>query len=202
MAREAYIAAFDELHTIGSSFIDEYRSAESESAQEEVLRRAEDSVLDFLVDAYLLGWLDAGDDIGVRGKEPADMKHINDVVLKQFDGKDITDRVREYVSGDEPDALQTALGTELHRVYATGGYELTESLPDQVRADVGKRWDDMQDDRVRDTHRYLSGMTIGLDEEFYTYDGDHAPAPGLFRNVGNNVNCRCWLTYIRLREQP
>lgn len=55
----------------------------------------------------------------------------------------------------------------------------------------------MEDDKVRDTHDYLEGMSVGIDEEFYTYDGDHALYPGGFENAQNNVNCRCFLTYTK-----
>ena len=33
------------------------------------------------------------------------------------------------------------------------------------------------------------------DDYFYTYDGDHASAPGLFELAENNVNCRCELLF-------
>lgn len=60
-----------------------------------------------------------------------------------------------------------------------------------------KTWLTMADDRVRDTHIYLENVTVGIDEDFYTYDGDHAPAPGLFSLPENNINCRCELMYGR-----
>ena len=34
------------------------------------------------------------------------------------------------------------------------------------------------DDKVRETHRYLEGASVSLDEEFWTFDGDHAAYPG------------------------
>lgn len=58
---------------------------------------------------------------------------------------------------------------------------------------LAKTWVTMLDEKVRDTHQYLEGMTIPLDDEFYTYDGDHAQAPGGFTAAQNNVNCRCQL---------
>ena len=61
--------------------------------------------------------------------------------------------------------------------------------------DVYKTWQTMQDDRVRETHDYLEGMTIPLKEKFKTLDMDEADAPGGFTLPENNVNCRCWLSY-------
>lgn len=51
------------------------------------------------------------------------------------------------------------------------------------------------DEKVRDTHQYLEGMTVGIDEDFWTYDNDHASAPGMFEFAENNVNCRCELLF-------
>ena len=53
----------------------------------------------------------------------------------------------------------------------------------------------MADEKVRDTHQYLELMTVDIDEDFYTYDGDHASAPGMFELAQNNVNCRCELLF-------
>ena len=49
----------------------------------------------------------------------------------------------------------------------------------------------MMDDRVRDSHDYLLGQTVGIDEDFYTWDGAHAPAPGMFGVPEEDINCRC-----------
>ena len=56
---------------------------------------------------------------------------------------------------------------------------------------VTKTWFTMRDEVVRDTHNYLESQSIPLEEEFFTYDGDHAPYPGQFTKAENNVNCRC-----------
>ena len=53
----------------------------------------------------------------------------------------------------------------------------------------------MADERVRDTHSYLELETVGIDDDFYTYDGDHAPYPGLFALPENNINCRCEILF-------
>lgn len=56
-----------------------------------------------------------------------------------------------------------------------------------------KTWITQRDDRVRETHDYLLGETVGIDEVFVTFDGDKARFPGDFENAENNVNCRCVL---------
>ena len=59
-----------------------------------------------------------------------------------------------------------------------------------------KKWQTMEDDRVRDTHDYLQGVVVDRDERFYTFDGDSARYPGDFGLPENNVNCRCYVELI------
>lgn len=58
-----------------------------------------------------------------------------------------------------------------------------------------KTWQTQKDERVRDTHRFLQGVTIPTDQRFWTIDGDSALTPGGFLTAQNNVNCRCVLVY-------
>ena len=58
-----------------------------------------------------------------------------------------------------------------------------------------KTWNTMGDDKVRDTHDYLAGISVPVEDKFVTYDGDEADAPCGFNNVENNARCRCWLTF-------
>ena len=73
--------------------------------------------------------------------------------------------------------------------------KLQRIRPYQYQSSVGygvtKNWYTVMDDKVRETHRYLEGASVSLDEEFWTFDGDHAAYPGGFTKAENNVNCRC-----------
>ena len=80
--------------------------------------------------------------------------------------------------------------TETHRDANTAALETA-----QKAGAKNKTWVTMLDDKVRETHVYLEGMTVSIGDDFYTYDGDHAPAPGLFDLAENNVNCRCELVF-------
>ena len=55
----------------------------------------------------------------------------------------------------------------------------------------------MGDEKVRDLHDYLDGMTIPIDAEFYTYNGDHAYYPSQFGVAEEDCNCRCWVTFSK-----
>ena len=56
-----------------------------------------------------------------------------------------------------------------------------------------KTWETMKDDRVRDEHQYLDGVSVGINDRFYTDDGDSAMYPGDFENPALNINCRCYV---------
>ena len=62
---------------------------------------------------------------------------------------------------------------------------------------ITKHWVTMRDDKVRDTHDYLEGTEVPFNEDFYTYNGDHAPFPGMFGVPEEDVNCRC---IVELRQ--
>jgi len=113
------------------------------------------------------------------------------VIDKKVAGKDWRQRVEEYFSNSgSVDDLVRIVETEVHR----DANEAALSTAKRAGAKQ-KTWMTMMDEKVRDTHSYLEMMTVGINEDFYTYDGDHASAPGLFELAENNVNCRCELLF-------
>ena len=110
-----------------------------------------------------------------------------------IDGKTFEDRIADHVIAGDLSGLQTFVESEYHRVFNAaeedGAYEFQSSCG----LGVSKKWVTVRDEAVRDTHKYLEGVSVALDEEFYTFDGDHASRPGEFTKAENNVNCRCVL---------
>ena len=150
------------------------------SAKEEVGQIAED-VKPFLPDDYD----DAKEKLTDEQQKVADMS-----IFRKFDNKDFTDRVREYAELGNANEILRVVETDGNRVYNTGGVEGAKSV-----GATSKTWRTMMDDRVRDTHDYLEGVTVGIDEKFFTYDGDSARYPGDFEAPQNSINCRCWLEF-------
>lgn len=111
-------------------------------------------------------------------------------IFRKFDGKDFTDRVREYAELGNANEILRVVETDGNRVYNTGGIEGARK-----EGATSKTWNTMLDDRVRDTHDPLQGVTVGIDDKFVTWDGDEARFPGDFEDPSNNVRCRCWLTF-------
>lgn len=137
-----------------------------------------DCLWDWLIDGWAAGLLFVGKD-----KDIPDLTSILNWVYPRgttseiFD-KDVTDREK----------LQRMIEAEANRCFNSGVIEAGKG------ENVTKTWETMGDEKVRDTHWFLEGKTIPFDEEFITYDGDSAQAPGMFELAENNVNCRCFIS--------
>lgn len=185
----AYITAFDELNILTST---SYYSASGKDMTSKVTQIADD-VLSLLIRAYQQGIKATADmltyDLTV------DIDYMEEAIYEVIDGKTFEDRIADHVKAGDLSGLQTLVESEYHRVFNTAEedganeFQLTKGMA------VSKKWVTVRDELVRDTHKYLEGMRVALDEEFYTFDGDHASRPGEFTKAENNVNCRCVLTF-------
>lgn len=180
---------WDELNLLRSSAVDllrEYR----QSKDTERVRRWCDYMGFVLCLIYAYGWKDAEQIVGiVPFKDGLDDKSVN----LDINGETYRERIERQLEEDSLDGILRIIETEAHRDYNTGVYDAAKQSGETVQ----KRWYTMMDDRVRETHRYLEGQTVGLDDLFYTDDGDSALFPGGFSLPDNNVNCRCFVTLVR-----
>lgn len=191
MSREEYLAEFDELHLLAADIITD--------APETAVSKVEE----LLIHAYLLGRKHTCDELDEADwayyedllSEKEQAERMADEIYKQYDGKDFEDKVREYVSSGDEGRLGNLIASEYHRDYNAGGDSLAQDYKKKTGNSYKKTWMTMLDDRVRDTHEPLEGVSVGEDEEFYTWDDDHALYPGGFEKASNNCNCRCWLEY-------
>ncbi len=62
------------------------------------------------------------------------------------------------------------------------------------RHHMTKTWVGVLDDRERDTHRKMEGVTVAFDEEFVLPDGQRQQVPG-----ETEYNCRCIARYVQRR---
>ena len=181
---------WDELNILRSSAADlvaEYRRTKD--------RKAVDRWCDYmefvLCLIYDYGWKDAEEIVGiVPFKNGSDDKAVN----LEIKGETYRDRIVQQLEEDSVDGVLRIIDTEAHRDYNTGVYDAGKQsgLPN-----LQKQWWTMNDGRVRDTHIYIHGVKVGIDDLFYTFDGDSALAPGGFDDPQNNVNCRCWISLVR-----
>ncbi len=184
----ASILPFDEL-----SRFEEGLSQRIGGARLEDRRAEEEDIIDELLDLFLLAYA-MGNSVTNENLSSSYDPSVDDV-MKVVDakvaGKTWRERVRDYfVNGGTGEDIARIAETEMHRIANTAALDTAKAAGAK-----SKTWVTMLDDRVRETHDYLEGMTVGIDEDFYTYDGDHGSAPGLFGTAENNVNCRCELLF-------
>lgn len=190
---------FDELNTF-NEMVRRYKTEPMALSDKEKLRDDMWEYIEYLLfEAYTYGNVQAMQDLGLLDRDPADL--INPDVMEQtinepIAGKTYKDRIREYLD-DENSTVEDftrVAETDATRVYNAG---VVDGGRNSGIRGVRKQWITMDDDRVRSTHDYLQDMTVPLDADFVTWDGDHARAPGLFTLPENNINCRCTLQLIR-----
>lgn len=144
---------------------------------------------DCLEDAYIEGFASA--EYMLQQEEDIEDDLLFFALEKEYDGESIYEKFVDYYENGDSEKLKVLMDSEFHRVYSQGGIDMAT----ETGRPVMKTWVTMADDRVRETHDYLEGMTIPLNEKFRTLDMDEALAPGGFTLPDNNCNCRCLLSY-------
>lgn len=190
---------FDELNTF-RQMVTEYKTEPLTQSEKKRLRDDIEEYIEYLLfEAYTYGNVQAMDDLGLLDRDPADLidrEVMERTINEPIADKTYKDRIREYLDAEDStvEDFQRVAETDATRVYNAGVVDggKASGVPG-----VMKQWITMEDERVRSTHEYLQSMTVPLDRDFYSYDGDHARAPGLFTLPENNINCRCTLQLIR-----
>lgn len=184
----ASILPFDELNRLDLQIRERFGDEQlppSKADEEDII----DMLLDLFLLAYAMGNSVTNDNLSSNYTPPVD--EVMKVVDAKVAGKTWRERVEDYfANGGTGEDISRIADTEMHRIANTAALNTAKQS-----GATSKTWVTMLDDRVRETHDYLEGMTVGIDEDFYTYDGDHASAPGLFELAENNVNCRCELLF-------
>ena len=187
----ASILPFDELNKFTLKLRSMFPNGTLPNRKEypEVYEDILDEMLDLFLLAYATGNSITNMNLGFDWT-PTQDDAIN-IIDKEIAGKTWRERAEEYFSNEGTvDDLIRIAETETHR----DANEAALATAKKAGA-KNKTWITMLDEKVRDTHQYLEGMTVGINEDFWTYDNDHAPAPGMFDYAQNNVNCRCELVF-------
>ena len=211
----ATLPAFDELDNIRTTIQTELLGEIAKDRKFD-RQRCEDIIFELLTMSYVYGIEVAGLDL--EQDIPVDREKMRQAVMAKTAGENFLERMNGHIDAADQKAadsdqisanlttaetlaneLAVLAETEAHRVMNTavadGAEEYLEQNPSQ---NLTKTWLTRRDDRVRETHDYLEGMTVPYDARFYTFDGDSARFPGDFTDAANNVGCRCLL---RLNEE-
>ncbi len=177
---------WDEINALENKAEEALKQAHTEDFRGTVDKYIDEVTELFEMD-YMLGVQDASMQIG-RSIDP-DFEDIRKAVNKEIDGKDYRQRLEEYFKDGTPYDIARVVSTDAHRIYNTAIIDAGKK-----GGATRKTWWTMADPRVRETHDYLEGVTVDIDAEFYTYNGDHTYYPGQFGVAEEDINCRCWVT--------
>lgn len=121
----------------------------------------------------------------------------------------MANRIKKSVEGDYKKAIRIAR-TETHRVREEGNHDAAVAADEVLKTGesgmrMAKTWRTMKDERVRPAkakgknrkydHRKMDGVTVLVDEEFVLPSGAKTMAPGQSGVAGEDINCRCYLSY-------
>lgn len=184
---------FDELDV----FLDGFRKRYFVRSEEKPPKMDED-IIDELLDLYLLAYYEGSKDAGkelMMDIEPS-VEDADRVINKPIADKTFRERVTAYLNGEmgettgtPAEAIARVAETDSVRIYNEAKLDTARTLGASI-----KTWHTMGDDKVRDLHEVLDGVTAPIDGYFYTYTGDRAMQPGGFEDPEGNVNCRCFIT--------
>ncbi len=149
-----------------------------------------DIVLDLLIMSYIFGTEDAAEKL--EATISPDVGRMEAAIYKRVAGKNFEERIREHTEAGDVAGILNVADTDMTRIYSTAVIDGAKTSGKPYR----KRWQTMEDDRVRETHAFLQSVSVGADERFYTYDGDSARHPGDFTLPENNCGCRCYIELI------
>ncbi|MBO7714652.1 MAG: hypothetical protein J6S85_13835 [Methanobrevibacter sp.] len=180
-----YLAAFDELNTLVSF---RFRSMNKDD------KKRTETIIDDLLSFLILAYENGIQDVSQMLKEniQPDIQQMYSTIYLEIDGKNFSDRAIEHIESNDESALIELVQDEYHRVYESAKANGATSAK---KKNASKTWKTVGDDKVRDTHAYLDGITVPIAEKFYTYDGDSALYPGNFEKAENNCGCRCIAVY-------
>ena len=189
----ASVLPFDELNSLEDRLKAMFPDGKLVNADGNFVKSDLYDVIDMMLDLFLLAYAQGNSvtNANLSSDWTPNVDDVMKIVDEKVAGKTWRERVKDYfANGGSVDDLVRIAETEMHRDANTAALDTAKKAGAK-----SKTWLTMMDDKVRESHEYLLGQTVGIDEDFYTYDGDHASAPGLFSLAENNVNCRCELIF-------
>ena len=159
------------------------------------IRSREDceDIIDEMFDLFLLSIANGVNSVNEQFNSDIELgvDVIDGIINTEIEGATWRDRVWTWyeTDGTEADIVRIA-ETEAHRDGNTAAFDVAR----EVGAET-KTWICMMLPTSRDTHVYLDGTTVGINDEFYTYMGNHALYPGQFGVAEEDINCLCQLSF-------
>ena len=189
----ASILPFDELNSLEDRLKAMFPDGKLVNADGNFVKSDLYDVIDMMLDLFLLAYAQGNSvtNANLSSDWTPNVDDVMKIVDEKVAGKTWRERVEDYfANGGSVDDLVRIAETETHRDANTAALDTAKKAGAK-----NKTWVTMGDEKVRDPHQYLDGVTIGIDDEFITYDGGHSQAPGLFGVPELDINCRCYLIF-------
>ena len=149
------ILPFDELNRFEATLRERF-------ADGKLVKEDEEDIIDEMLDLFLLAYA-KGNSVTNANLSSDWMPTVDDVmkvVDERVAGKTWRERAEEYfANGGSVDDLVRIAETETHRDANTAALDTARKAGAKT-----KTWVTMLDDRVRETHDYLEGMTVSIDD--------------------------------------
>lgn len=184
---KSYLNSFDELNSMVQGMMENMS-----------LTEFLDSAEDILIAAYKRGREDVLAMLDYSFAYDLDISKLSSGLNAIQGGMSYVNRIILGFQNYSLKEMQRLMSAEYHRMYNLGAYDVVEEIQRIDNVAILKEWHTVGDEKVRDTHRFLEGYQVPLDEFFYTFDGDKALYPGGFEKPENNIGCRCILIYTEL----
>ena len=153
-----------------------------------------EDIIDEMLDLYLLALANGVNIVNSQFNTVISLPNdvVDEIINKKIDGATWRDRVWAWYATDGTEAdIARIAETETHRDGNAAAYETA-----MLAGATQKKWVCMMLPTSRDTHTYLNGTTVGINDEFYTYLGNHAMYPGQFGVAEEDCNCLCELEFL------
>lgn len=181
---KSYLNSFDELNSMVQGMMENMS-----------LTEFLDSAEDILIAAYKRGREDVLAMLDYSFAYDLDISKLSSGLNAIQGGMSYVNRIILGFQNYSLKEMQRLMSAEYHRMYNLGAYDVVEEIQRIDNVAILKEWHTVGDEKVRDSHRFLEGYQVPLDEFFYTFDGDKALYPGGFEKPENNCSCRCIILY-------
>ena len=181
------VMPFDELNTLKASLPRFFENGRIKSKNDL------EELLDMLEDLFLLALADGvlSSNMSLSSSYVPTLEEVEQTVNRKIAGKTWRERVLDYYdNGGTIADIERIAETETHRDANAGAY-----MAAVAGGATTKTWNTMLDDRVRDSHAWLEGVSAPIDGEFYNWKGESTMYPGEWGIAEEDVNCRCYCTY-------
>lgn len=148
-----------------------------------------DEVLEMLLLTYYYGGTNTMINLDLLGAE-LDADNADKALNRVIADKTTRQRLEEYSRQGDVESIKRVIRTESHRMFNQGAYDTAKSY-----GATRKKWVCQMLPDSRDTHIYLNGTEVGIDDSFYTFNGNSTMYPGQFGVAEEDVNCVCELEY-------